>query len=389
MINQKLKISMIEPIGGHGGMEFYDFGLCESISLQGYEVVLYTSDKTKLDGLVNVQFAVTKVYRGIYGLQNRLIRGLRYLRGTFAALLNSRLRKASVAHFHICFFSLQVLVEVLMFRMLGMKIVATVHDVETLDQLRQTKKLRLVTHLLSINIDRFIVHSRFTQNTLMQTMPRAISKISLVTHCDMDFVYHFSGNKQEARGSIGLELPKNAKVILFFGQIKETKGLDLLLKAFSELKNTQSTYLLIAGRAWRTELDGYVKQINEFGIADRVIFRSEYILNENVPAYFASSELIVLPYRKIYNSGVVLRAMHYGTPVICSNLPSFTEVVSDKETGLLFKADDAQSLMECIEYALHHPNELEQMSRNAKAVIAEKYSFDVVGSEMSAVYESL
>lgn len=389
MINRKLKIAMIEPIGGHGGLEIYDFGLCSAISRQGHSVTLYTCDRTEMNNKASFPFTVNKVYRGVYGVNNIVLRGICYIRGTIVALAYSVRNGTDISHHHLFEFSWREFFNIALFRMTGVKVVATVHDVEGFDQ-RKSKINRAVYQRFSFLVDRFVVHTDFARNELKSVMPKDVAKVKYVAHCDLDFLWSNIRSKQEARDAIDFKVPVGMTVFLFFGQIKEVKGLDLLLEAFSVVAHKYSDVcLLIAGKVWHTEFAKYQLKINELGIADLVISRIKYIRDEDVPDYFVASDIAVLPYRKVYNSSVILRAMDYGVPVICSDLPPLLEVVKDRETGFVFKAGDAQELASCMDYALQHRDELEIVKQRAKKMITEKYSWDIIGRETSAVYQSL
>ena len=72
----KIKVAVIEPVGGHGGMNFYDFALCRSIVKAGGEASLFTCEKTVVHG--NEGFPIQISYVGIYGKSRASVRGLRF-----------------------------------------------------------------------------------------------------------------------------------------------------------------------------------------------------------------------------------------------------------------------------------------------------------------------
>jgi D-inositol-3-phosphate glycosyltransferase len=76
---------MVEPVGGHGGMDYYDFGLCEGLSKTGTQVTLYTCDETRQGDVASCETRLP--YRRIYGDDPAWLRGLRYLQGSIEALL--------------------------------------------------------------------------------------------------------------------------------------------------------------------------------------------------------------------------------------------------------------------------------------------------------------
>lgn len=381
------KVAMVEPLGGHGGVEFYDLGLCEALSQVGYKVTLYTCTETGLDQKYNSKCDVRKVYKGIYGSNPKVIRGLRYLVGTLKAAFIAKKKKEAIAHFHLYEFSWRDFLNIVIFKLVGAKIVATVHDVELpVLQNKKNTKYRYFGPL----VDRFVVHTDFTKRDFINVLPSVVGKVVRVTHVDTDFVYGFTGTQREARSYLDLNFASGTKVVLFFGQIKESKGLDVLLRAFSRIKESNSNvYLLIAGRAWRADLEKYRELQEQLGIADRVVQHIKYIPNEDVPAYFRAADVVVLPYVKVYNSGVVLRAMDYGAPVIVSDLEPFKEVVEEGVNGAFFANGDPESLADCLKKVLVNDDFLSNLRDAARHTIETKYSWEVVGKEMDMVYRGV
>ena len=92
-----LRAAIVEPVGGHGGMDYYDFGLCEGLAGAGVEATLYTCDETSWR---SEAFRVEIPYRGVFGAAPAWLRGVRHLRGTVRALAGARLGGARISHFH-------------------------------------------------------------------------------------------------------------------------------------------------------------------------------------------------------------------------------------------------------------------------------------------------
>lgn len=381
------RLAFVEPVGGHGGNEFYDFGLCQALTYAGCHVVLYTCDKTSLDLSHGFPFTVEKTYKGIFGSDSFLVRGLRYLRAAVLSALDARRRHLRIAHFHIYHFSLVEMLNVLSFRLAGLQCVATIHDVESFDKYdtKNEKRVTLTTRLILWLCKRFLVHSNLAKETLL-SLGVSSESIRLVPHGDTDFLY--GANRlpaPEARRK--LALPETGTILLFFGQIKAVKGLDILLEAMPEVN--RDIHLLIVGKCWKQDLDDYLSLVSSLGISDRVTFRNTYIQNEDVPLYFWACDAICLPYKKIYSSGVVLRAMDYQCPVICSDLPPLAQVVEDGKTGILFSAGDSSSLARQINRLCEDPALRHRILHYAKEYIDVNYSWPTVATATKRVYEEV
>ncbi|CUT02751.1 Glycosyl transferases group 1, partial [Candidatus Kryptonium thompsonii] len=178
-------------------------------------------------------------------------------------------------------------------------------------------------------VDHFIVQSTSVEEDLLKIKPRASYK--KVFHP----IYEIFGkpiDRNEARKLLGIR--PDEKILLFFGYIRGYKGLDLLLKSMKLVLSKFPVKLLVAGEFYE-DPKRYYKIVEEEGIADFVIFKSEYIPNDEVKVYFCASDLVVLPYISATQSGIVQIAYNFNKPVIATNVGGLPEVVIDGETGFV------------------------------------------------------
>ena len=105
--------------------------------------------------------------------------------------------------------------------------------------------------------------------------------------------------REEACSSLGIDPGK--KTLLFFGLIREYKGLDILLRAFPNLDS--SYQLVVAGEPYGS-FDRYQEIIDSSGCADRIHLFTHYIKDSEVKTYFSATDLVVLPYRSATQSGI-------------------------------------------------------------------------------------
>jgi len=380
-----MNVSIIEPVGGHGGNEFYDFGLCEHLSLLGVNVSLYTCNDTKLDERYKCLFIVNKYFVNIYGSDNKIIRGFRYIKGSIKSLFDSLKRKTNIAHFHIYHFSILELFNILLFRMGGIRCVVTIHDVESFEKYgtKDESQLGFKTKIILALSESIMVHSILAKQTLLDI--GVLNEIIYhVPHGDTDFV-HNKNKISKIKAREKLNLSSNGMILLFFGQIKAVKGLDILLKAMPKID--KSVRLLVVGKCWKQELDDYVQLSEKLNIDGRVQFINEYIPNEHVPYYFWASDFISLPYKKIYSSGVLLRAMDYSTTVICSDLPPLKAVINNQVTGLLFESENYYDLAKKVNLLVNNKVFSANLRTNAKNFVDENYSWNVVAMATETVYK--
>jgi D-inositol-3-phosphate glycosyltransferase len=373
-----MKVSMIEPIGGHGGMNYYDFGLCEGISSSGdCEITLYTSDVTKEE---SDSFKVVKNFKKIWGDGNKFLRLFRYFLAFIKSCIDSKYRSVSIVHLHLFHVGYLELLSVFLCKLFRFKIVVTVHDVESF---KNEDSLSLYKTYLG-QCSSLIVHNNFSYDELIKINKKCGLEIpiSIVKHGNyIPFINRYADdNFLRSR----LNIAEGKKVVLFFGQIKKVKGLDLLIDAVKYI-DRDDYVVIIAGKVWKDDFESYAKQIK--GTKKEGMFHTDirYIPDEEVDSYYALADVVALPYRRIYQSGVLLMAMSYGKCVIASDLKPMKEIVIDGYNGFTFKSGDSKDLANRISMALE--SDLGIINETANMTMVNDYSWEKVGLNCIQVYK--
>jgi len=152
--------------------------------------------------------------------------------------------------------------------------------------------------------------------------------------------------REEAERILGLT--PGMKNLLFFGLIREYKGLDILLKAFDTLP--EDYQLIVAGECYGP-FDKYQELIDASPAKDRIHLFRHYIDDADVKKYFSAADLTVLPYRSATQSGVSSASYHFEVPMVVTAVGGLKETIGDTGTGLVADRVDAQSVAErIIEY---------------------------------------
>lgn len=134
-----------------------------------------------------------------------------------------------------------------------------------------------------------------------------------------------------------LKLSPDYRYLLFFGFIREYKGLDILLEAMADpLLEDLPVRLIVAGEFYSSD-QPYLKIIREKGLGNRVVLHTNFIPSEKVGAYFCASDLVVQPYRDASQSGVTQVAYHFGIPMVVTNVGALPEMVPNMVSGLVVK----------------------------------------------------
>ncbi len=374
---------MIEPVGGHGGMDYYDFALCEALAKAGVDVALYTCDETSCQPAP--PYKVRIPYKKIYGADSAWKRGLRYIRGSLSALVSARLGGARIAHFHFFHVGPLELFNVLLARVMRLRVIATAHDVQSFVERLSVPWMVKAVYGLS---DKVIAQSRVSERELTKILRVPESKVAVIPHGNYLSSLGHVPPVVEARFRLGL--PKGARVLLFFGQIKKVKGLDILLRAMPKVIRKQpDTVLLIAGRVWKDDVLRYQEQIDSLGIADNCITHIRYVPGSEVANYYSAADIVVLPYRRIYQSGVLLMAMSYGKPIVASDIEGMAEVVEDGANGYLFPSGDADALADKLLEALSDYEGLRAVGEKGLAYVEEHHDWSEIGRVTAECYRSI
>lgn len=383
MINTDIKIAVIEPVGGHGGMDYYDFGLCGGLGSAGLDVVLHTCDETTVPS--HADYEVRHSYRDIYAKSPDWIRGLRYLRGSIYAVFSAWRENRQICHFHLFHVGLRQLFNIALAKVSGRRVVITAHDVESFVDKLEVPILSRLTYRLA---DRVIAHNQISKHELINRIGVSANKIEVIPHGNYLHSLRPLPAQLEARESLGIS--KSVKVILFFGQIKDVKGLDLLLEALPTVLEAHPELLLvIAGKPWKSDFKDYESRIASLGLGANCITHIGYVPDEKVPVYYSAADLVVLPYRRIYQSGVVLMAMSYGRAVLVSDLPGMTEIVTDGQNGLVFRQGDREDLAKKLISGISDYPMLQALAKNGYDHVQRRFDWNLIGKRTRGLYESL
>jgi glycosyltransferase involved in cell wall biosynthesis len=156
----------------------------------------------------------------------------------------------------------------------------------------------------------------------------------------------------DAKQRLGLK--DDEKAILFFGRIRPYKGIEYLLDAFRLLSaDKQANYRLIVAGEPKKGSEEYLHEIQQSVKRDfnegQVILRIQFIPDEEMETYLKGADVLVLPYKEIFQSGVLFLAYSFGLPVVATDVGSFREEIVEGSTGFLSKPGDPAELAKAIE----------------------------------------
>ncbi|MEK6406151.1 MAG: glycosyltransferase [Acidobacteriota bacterium] len=188
---------------------------------------------------------------------------------------------------------------------------------------------RLLARFALSAADHLITHSTRDRNDVLAIVPG-----KEVTISSLPSLSEFSGPGGNYRGG---------RTILFFGNVRKYKGLDVLLAAMPKVLPKVECRLIIVGEFYES-LDKYQKLIREHQIESHVVMDNRYVPNEEVQGIFQQADVLVLPYLSATQSAVARIALSNGLPVIASRTGGLSEAVIENVTGLLFPPGDPDAL---------------------------------------------
>ena len=202
--------------------------------------------------------------------------------------------------------------------------------------------------------DGFVVLSDAVKHAVLELKPEALTCV--LKHPSYQ-QFGKKMDKDQSRQEIGVDLGK--KTLLFFGLIRDYKGLDLLLEAFSGLDD--SFQLIIAGEVYgeRKGYDTLIQQSHN----KQIYFVDQFISSEKVQLYFSASDLCVLPYRTATQSGIKAMCDVFQLPVLVSQVGGLAEDISENENGYLIYDMSPEALASQITL-IFAENRLEKVASN-------------------------
>ena len=185
-------------------------------------------------------------------------------------------------------------------------------------------------------VDDFVVMSRSVEGD-MAGFAKAQQRIVYHPHPIYD---NFGAPVPRDEACAALGLDPSVRYVLFFGFIRDYKGLDLLLEAWSRVvaKLGPRCRLLVAGEYYGNR-EAYEAQVDRLGIRAHVVLHTDFIPNDRVRYYFSVAELVAQPYKTATQSGISQMAYHFGVPMVVTRVGGLPEIVPDGEAGFVTDVD--------------------------------------------------
>ncbi|MBR3759471.1 MAG: glycosyltransferase family 4 protein [Ruminococcus sp.] len=216
----------------------------------------------------------------------------------------------------------------------------------------------------------FITHSRMDADDLKSILSRPNYETTVIPTFNMFKIKDMS--REEARKILGI--PEDRKIMLFFGFVREYKGLKHIIKAMPDIIAADKDIQLMVVGEFGSDKADYMNLIEKSRVGDSITVVDGYIPDKEIEKYFAACDLVVLPYESATQSGIVQIAYSFEKPVIATDVGGLPEVVLDGKTGYIVPPKNPQALGEAV-VKFFRENKAAEFSDNVHAE-AYRYSWD-------------
>ncbi|HEV8098820.1 MAG TPA: glycosyltransferase, partial [Gaiellaceae bacterium] len=177
--------------------------------------------------------------------------------------------------------------------------------------------------------------------------------------------------------------PPSGRTILFFGLIREYKGLDVLLRALAEVPDAR---LVVAGDPL-DPVEPLQRLAAGIGVADRIEWRLGFLPDEDIPPLMAEATLVALPYRRIDSSGVLATALGHGRPAVVTDVGGLPDAIREFGAGRVVAAGDPKAFAAALRELLEE-HELANAFAGAQRA-RRALTWDAAAAEHEAVYREV
>lgn len=201
---------------------------------------------------------------------------------------------------------------------------------------------RLLTSYFLKSCDAFLTMSKSVLNDLQSFK---IAKPAIFNPHPMYENFGEQVDPVQAKKKLGLDVEKN--YVLFFGFIRKYKGLDTLLKAFSDQRLKEKNLQLIIAGEYYDSPQVYEQLIDDLELRNHVILANHYIEDSDVSLYFSAADLVAQTYKTATQSGVTQIAYYYNRPMLVTDVGGLSELVPHQKVGYV-TSQDTLEISDCI-----------------------------------------
>ena len=371
-----------------GGIAHYSYSLCAALQAAGAKTtqLMYGYPEYDLIGYPHHHRVVRDLKLAISS-QTKITSPFRNLQVMLATTFRS-----NVVHFQWSLGERSDRLHLPILRRLGKTLVYTAHDV--------------LPHETSIMSERHarwlyrypeavLVHGTVLKDLLVERFDVDPARVHVVPHGNYNFIADTPGSwtRNAARASLGLD--ESDRVVLFFGLIREYKGLDTLIDACRIVKDLglpdrQRLKLVIAGRVFRDHWNEgqYAARIRDAGLADIVDLHLAHIGMSDIARFFQAADVVAIPYKRGSQSGVLRLAYAFANAIVATRVGSFGEAGEDELMSLV-EPGNPTAFAAALRGLLANPDDAQSLGARARRYADTTLQWDRIADATMSVYRSV
>ncbi len=368
-----LRVLFLDPVGH--ALASHDRAIGDGLHAAGFDVTVGSSLHEPSDSA----YPRIAPYRGVFGDRSRAVKLASFLLARRRILREVRRRGIQIV---VLYYVLEPFLDGLLVRHLRKRGVATVVCVHDVLPLRPGFDARGAHGRLYRSADRLLAFGSGPRRQLVEDFGVDPGRVADARFGVAQGPPPSPEGRKEARRR--LDLREDEDVVLCLGQVKKNKDVGLLIEAFGRVADRHpGARLYVVGRPWRVDLAPFVRRAEEMGLADRVVFRPAWIAEEDMTAWLRAANLVVLPYRELYQSDVILRACAEGAPIAATDVGNLPDLVRPGNTGWLVPTGDADALGAAVGQALDDPAEATRRGVRAQELVRNEWRWSTFVDRLS------
>lgn len=413
MENRKLSLILVEP-NGSGGLIHYTYQLCTALANEGVDVTLITGKDYELAHLPH-NFQVDNILelwslfdsqaaqnvnasrweRRLQKARWTMRRGQRAIRliSAWATLTRHVIeRKADIVQFSKIHFPFEGIFLAQM-RRHGLILTQICHEFELREKQGLFSSVAVSAYSDAYkNFSAIFFHARENCEKFLSLFPFVSNKKThIIPHGNSGWLLKYFPNNHDLnsiRQRYGWK--PGQRVILFFGLLAPSKGVEDLIEAFALIRASSDAKLLIAGYPTKHfNLDALKAQLAALGLTEHIALDLRYIPLEEIGALMGLATVAVYPYRSSTQSGALQVAYTFGRPVIATAVGGLPEAVEHGRSGFLVPANSPPELANGILKLVTNPELAKVMGEYARHLSETRFSWKTVARHMVKVYDRL